>query len=828
MFTNYFKTAFRSLLKNKGFTVLNGLGLTLGIATCLLIVFYVLDERSYDRYNEKADRIYRINNLVKFGGNENVYAASPAPAAQALRNDFPEIEQVVRLENAGKVRVKKGSQYIQEDRAIYADSTLFAVFTLPMIDGNPAGALRAPHSTVITEQTAKKYFNRTNVVGQTLLINDGDPYKITGVIRDLPAQSHFQFDFFLSLSTLPHSREEAWLSNNFITYVVLKPGADPARLEAKFGGFIRKYMGPQLQDVLHVSFDAFEQNGNYYRFSLFPLTRIHLESNCVDDLAPNGNIQYVYIFSAIALFILLIACINFMNLSTARSANRAREVGVRKVLGSPRKYLIAQFLTESVMVTLAGAVVAVFLAWALLPLFNDLSGKTLTVSPHLFGQLLPVLLAVVLIIGCLAGSYPAFFLSAFQPIDVLKDNRGNRRLRTRESVAKQLFRSSVANGFKGGRLRSFLVVFQFAISFFLITSTLVVYQQIKYIQSRDLGYTRDHVLIVQNTETLGNQARSFKHEIKQLSGVDNATLTSGLPTADYGNATSLFEDRGLDQKRAVHSQRWSVDEDYLNTLGIKLKSGRNFSPQMPTDSSAVIINEAAAKLLSYTNPLNQPLYAPTDNFLKKIATYHIIGVFRDFNFQSLRQNVTPMALILDEDRGALSIRIHAGANIPALMAQIRDKWKGLSPNQEFAYSFMEEDFDGLYRAEQRIGKIFISFSSLAILIACLGLFGLVAYAAEQRTREIGIRKVLGAGISTIVQMLSKDFIRLVLLAILIASPLVWLAMHKWLQGFAYRIDISGWIFVIAGLIALLIALLTVSFQTIRAAMANPVKSLKTE
>jgi len=808
MFINYLKTAFRNLLKNKGFTTLNVLGLTLGIATCLLIVFYVLDELSYDRYNEKADRIYRINNEIKFGGNEKVYAASPAPTALAMKNDFPEIEQVVRLQNAGRIRVKKGSQYIQEDHAVYADSSLFAVFTLPMIDGDAANALRDPHSVVITERTAKKYFNRTNVVGQMLLIDEGDPYKITGVIRDLPTQSHFQFDFFLSLSTLPYSREQAWLTNNFNTYILLKPGADPTRLEAKFSGFIRKYMGPQVLDVLHITFDAFEQSGNYYRFSLFPLTRIHLQSNSVDDLAPNGNIEYIYIFSAIALFILLIACINFMNLSTARSANRAREVGVRKVLGSPRKYLIAQFLTESVIVTMAGAALAVVVAWALLPLFNILSGKELTVNYHLFRQLLPILLVFVVIIGCLAGSYPALFLSAFQPIEVLK--------------------GKLASGFKGGRLRSFLVVFQFTISLFLITSTLVVYQQIKYIQSRDLGYNRDHVLIVQNTETLGSKASSFKQEIKQLSGVDNATLTSALPTADYGNWTALFEDRALDQKRAVHSQRWSVDEDYLGTLGIKLKTGRNFSRQMPTDSSAVIINEAAAKLLSYADPLNKQLYAPGDNFLKKINTYHIIGVIKDFNFRSLRENVTPMALILDEDRGALSVRIHAGANIPALMAQISDKWKGLSPNQEFAYSFMEQDFDGLYRAEQRIGKIFISFSSLAILIACLGLFGLVAYAAEQRTREIGIRKVLGAGTSTIVKMLSRDFIKLVLLAILIASPLAWLAMHKWLEGFAYRIDISLWIFIIAGLIALLIALLTVSFQTIRAAVANPVKSLKTE
>ena len=808
MFINYLKTAWRNLLKNKGFTALNGLGLTLGIATCLLIVFYVFDEMSYDRYNEKADRIYRINNLIKFGGNEGVYASSPAPVAQTIKNDFPEIEQTVRLQNIGRIRVKKGSEYIQEDHAVYADSSLFAVFTLPLIEGETANALRDPKSVVITEQTARKYFNRTNVVGQTLLINDNELYQITGVMKDIPIESHFRFDFFFAMSDLTASREAAWLSNNFVTYVVLKPGTDPSRLVAKFTGFIRKYMGPQLQDVLHVTFDGFEKGGNYYHFSLFPLTKIHLQSNSVDDLAPNNNIEYIYIFSAIAMLILIIACINFMNLSTARSANRAREVGVRKVLGSLRKYLVAQFLTESILVTLGSATLALILAWALLPLFNTLSGKELTVSYHMVIRLLPVLLVFVVFIGGLAGSYPAFFLSAFRPIDVLK--------------------GKLAIGFKGGRLRSVLVVFQFAISFFLITSTIVVYQQIKYIQSRDLGYNRDHVLIVQNTEALGSQARVFKQEIKRLPGVDNATLTGALPTFSDGNTTSFFEDRSLDQKRAINSKLWSVDEDYLGTLGIRLKSGRNFSKEMSTDSGAVIINEAAAKLLSYTNPLNHLLYTPADNSLKKFNAYHIVGVIKDFNFQSLRKNVTPMALILYEDRGALSIRIHAGANIPALMAQVRNKWKGLSSNQEFAYSFMEQDFDGLYRSEQRIGKIFLSFSTLAILIACLGLFGLVAYAAEQRTREIGIRKVLGAGISTIVGMLSRDFIKLVLLAILIASPLAWFAMHEWLQGFAYRIHISLWVFIISGLIALLIAVLTLSFQTIRAAIANPIESLKTE
>ena len=812
MWTSYFKTALRSLLKSKGFTAINVLGLMLGIATCLLIVFYVLDELSYDRFNEKADRIYRVNNEIKFGGNEKIYAASPAPAAVALRSDFPEIEQVVRVQSGGRIRVKKGSQYIQEDYSGYADSTLFSVFTFPMLEGDPAAALRDPNSVVIPEHIAQKYFNSVDVVGRVLLVDDDHPYKITGVIRDIPNESHLRFDFIFSLATLASSREDAWLSNNFDTYVLLKPGVDVARVNAKFPAFLRKYMGPQLESFLHLTMDGFEQGGNYYRFRLFPMLKIHLWSNSMDDLAPNGNIEYIYIFSAIALVILLIACINFMNLSTARSANRAREVGVRKVLGSPRKYLVIQFLSESILVTLAGAVLAVLLAWMLLPLFNMLSGKELVVSYALVRTMAPVLLVFVVIIGCLAGSYPAFYLSAFQPVHVLKGGKG----------------SSVGGGLKNGRLRSALVVFQFAISFFLIASTLLVYRQIRYIQSRDLGYDREHVLIVQNTYGLGDRATAFKQEVSRLAGVERLTLAEALPTDNYGDWTSLFEDRGLDQKRAIHSQRWSVDEDYLSTLGIQLISGRNFSRDMSTDSSAIVINEAAAKMLSYKNPLGKDVYAPTDNLLKNIATYHIIGVVKDFNFRSLRENITPLVFHLGNDHGALAIRLRAGSDVAAVLAQVREKWKAFSPNEEFAYSFMEQDFEGLYRVEQRIGKLFISFSSLAILIACLGLFGLATYAAEQRTKEIGIRKVLGAGVSTIVGMLSGQFMRLVLLSVVIATPVAWLVMSKWLEGFAYRIDISIWVFAVAGLIALLIAMLTVSVQTFRAASANPVDSLRND
>ncbi len=805
MIRNYIKTAFRSLLKNKGFTALNVFGLALGLATCLIIVFYVFDELNFDSYNKKADRIYRINEEIKFGGNENSYAVSPAPAAAALKSDFPEIEQAARFRNQGGNLVKKGNQNIKEDLMIYADNSILDIFTLPMIFGNPGTALSEPNTIVITERIAKKYFNRTNVVGQVLTFNNTDPYKITGVIKDIPLQSHFHFDFFIAMAGLQESRDNAWFSSNFNTYILLKPGADVKKLSAKLPEFLHKNAGPQMESILHLTFEKFEQTGDYFKLNLIPLKKIHLESNSVGELAANGNIQYVYIFSAIAIFILLIACVNFMNLSTARSANRAREVGVRKVLGSPRKYLIAQFLTESIMVTLAAAVIAVFVALALLPSFNQMAAKELTVTSHMVIRLVPVLLAVVLIIGFLAGSYPALFLSGFQPINVLK--------------------GKLAAGFKGGRLRSFLVVSQFAISIFLIIGTLVIYNQLKYIQSKDLGYNRTHVLIVWGP--FGESARAIKGEVKHIAGVQNATLTMCLPTVNYGNSTSFFKDPMVDQKKALLTQEWTVDENYINTLGIQMLSGRNFSKDILMDSTAVVINESAAKLLNFTDPLNQFLYSPSDNMATKMNKYHIIGVMKDFNFKSLRENVTPLLLTLGEDRGALSMKINS-SNIPLLLDQVKDKFKQLASDQQFRYSFMDEDFDSIYRAEERMGKIFITFTSLAILIACLGLFGLAAYAAEQRTKEIGIRKVLGASVITIVRMLSVDFIKLVIISILIASPLAWFAMQKWLQGFAYRQEIQWWVFAIAGLGAILIAFITISFQSIRAALANSVTSLHSD
>jgi putative ABC transport system permease protein len=807
MIRNYIKTAFRSLLKNKGFTAINVLGLALGLATCLLIVFYVFDELSYDRYNANLSRIYRVNNDFKFGGNEGSYAVAPAPTAAALKADFPEIEQVTRFRNRGGNQVKKGDHDIQENSMVYADPTVFAVFTLPMTSGDPKTALKDPHTIVITEKIAKKYFNSTNAVGKVLTFNDTALYKVTGVIKNVPSQSHFHFDFFISMPTLAESKENAWFSNNFNTYLLLRPGADINALKAKLPQFMHKHAGPQLQDILHLTFDKFEQSGNYFRFSLTPLTAIHLRSNSQAELEGNGNIQTVYIFAAIAVLILLIACVNFMNLSTARSSNRAKEVGVRKVLGSARKYLIAQFLTESIIVTLVGAIIAVFAAWALLPVFNNLSGKELAITPHILLWLVPSLLVFILVIGCLAGSYPALYLSSFQPIEVLK--------------------GKLAAGFKNSMLRNILVVGQFVISIGLIIGTLVIYNQLKYIENKDIGFNREHVLTVWDTWTLGDKAKTFKQDIKKLSGVQSVTLTGFLPTDGANNNSSVFKDPVLDPKQAVQTSTWYVDEDYIPTLGMKIIAGRNFSKQMASDSVALIVNEAAAKLLAFSNPLQQQLYVPQDNMAKVMKPFHIIGVIKDFNFKSLRENVTPMVLFNEGDRGALSIRMKS-TDLKSLVDQVKKRWAAFSPSHQFNYSFMDQDFDKLYRTEQRTGGIAVAFTSLAVIIACLGLFGLAAYAAEQRIKEIGIRKVLGANVSNIVGMLSKDFILLVLIAIAVAVPVSWYFMHKWLQGFAYHQNVQWWIVTVAGLGAILIAFVTISFQSIKAALMNPVKSLKSE
>lgn len=808
MIKNYIKVALRNLWKSKGFSAINIIGLAIGLATCLLIILFVLDELSYDRFHKKADRIYRVDGDIQFGGNHFVLAVAPDAMGPTLKKDFPQVEQYVRFRELGGLMIKKGNENVRENRVIYTDSTLFDVFTLPVVDGDAATALKEPKSMVITETLARKYFNQTKVVGKTLQLDDKDHYKITAVIKDIPAQSHFRFDVFLPLAGVNESRENNWISNNFNTYIVLKEGADPKALESQFDALVKKYIGPQVKAFLNIDMAEFERIGNFDRYSLTPLTQIHLHSNKTTELGVNSNIQYVYIFSAIALFILLIACVNFMNLSTARSSNRAKEVGIRKVMGSLQVNLIKQFLTESVLISAIASVLALLIAWLLLPYFNQLAAKEISMSFWAQPWLLPAMIGMVLVTGLLAGSYPAFYLSAFQPIQVIK--------------------GKLSTGFKSSWLRSSLVVFQFAISIILIIGTIVIFNQLHYIQSRDTGFDREQVLILHDTYPPGNSIKAFREEISRLPGVVSLTMTGFLPTSEWRNDSPIFADPTLDQKKAVSMQNWYVDDQYIPTLNMKMVMGRNFSKDFLTDSAAVIINEAAARLYGFTDPINKNLYR-IDNFTNKaeVSTLHIIGVVKDFNFNSLREQVTPMALFLGNNHGKTAIRVNT-TNISSLISQIENKYKAIAPSQPFNYSFMDEDFNNQYRAEQRMGRISLTFSLLAILIACLGLFGLAAYAAEQRTKEIGIRKVLGATVTNITTMLSADFLKLVLISAVIAFPVAWWAMNSWLNDFAYRIGISWWIFAAAGLLALLIAIATVCFQAIKAALTNPIKSLRTE
>lgn len=802
MLRNYIKTAIRSLKKNLGFTAINVLGLSVGLATCLLIVFYVVNELSYDRYNTKADRIYRVTVEAMLNGHGGTYATTEGPLEAALKDNFPEIEKVTRLiDNNGlavspsKFSIRKGSTNIQEKRVVYTESSLFDVFTLPMVAGDPKKSLDDPHTAVITESTAKKYFGKTDVVGQVLTINDTSLYRITGVIKDVPLQSHFNYDFFLSFSTLPESHWKGWGYSGVHNYLLLRPGANIKSLESRIAQLEIKN-SPASSSV-------WTTGGNYLKTELTPLHDIHLRSNAELELDKGGSIQYVYIFSFIAIIILLIACINFMNLSTARSSNRAKEVGVRKVLGSARKNLIVQFLTESTLVTLVSAFIAIALVILLLPLFNQVAGKQLGFTLQSLMWLVPSLIVIVLVVGFLAGSYPAFYLSGFQPIQVLK--------------------GKLSTGFKNSFLRSSLVVFQFGISIALIICTLVIYNQLNYIHNKSLGFDRDRVLVIKNTNVLGKQAASLKQELKQMPGVVNATMSLYQPTGDDRMKTGLFPDRQIDVKKDILSEFWSVDEDYINTMGLKLVSGRNFSKDMASDTSAVIVNEAFAEKFGQKDPLNKFVYRDSYG----LQQFHIVGVIKNFHFESLRDKISPLVLVYSSDNGAISVKVKT-TDLSGLISKIEDKWKQFSPDQQFSYSFMDQDFDATYRSEQRLGTLFISFSTLAILIACLGLFGLAAYAAEQRTKEIGIRKVLGASVSGIVGMLSMDFIRLVFMSMLIASPLAWYFMNKWLQDFAYRTDFHWWILAIAGVVAVLIAFLTISFQAIKAALANPVKSLRSE
>src|SRR5258708_3054233 len=804
MLRSYFRIALRHLRKGGSFSAINIFGLAIGLAVCLMITLFVTDEFSYDRYNDKADRIYRIVSDLHVNGNGINGIAVPSPMGPALVMDYPSIEKAVRVryQDRGEMWVRKGPEKVMESNAVFADSTLFDVFSLPMIAGNPHKALVEPYSMVISERIARKYFSGTDVLGKTLVTDDTTTYTITGVIRDMPAPSHFHFDFIRSMSEKKFNGGGRWINLFSATYLVAKPGVTTGDIDRMLAATVTKYIGPQLQNEMHSSLTDMAKNGDYWGFYSIPLTRIHLYSNVTGEFEPNGNIQLVYVFMIIAVFLLLIACSNFMNLSTARSADRSREIGVRKVLGSSRRDLIVQFLGESILTGCGVVRLGILIAALLFPYFNQLSGKHIVLNVLGKKWIAFALLLSPLVVGLLAGSYPALYLSAFQPIQVLKGR--------------------LSTGFKSSRLRNSLVVFQFSAAIALIIGTLVIYSQLNYIRSRDLGFNRDQVLTIHNTNNLGTGANAFKEEVEKLPGISGGTMTSDLPNKAYYISRGYFNHVTAKASETVLLGSWQIEANYIPLLGMKVIRGRNFSPVMPTDSSGVLINETAARLLGYTDPINKSLYTGPN----PVTAFHILGVVKDFNAGTMHKKIEPIVFHLADDNRAISFRINT-RNIPGLIAQIKELYQSMG-GQAFNYSFMDDDFNKLYQSDERTGKIFISFALLAVFIACLGLFVLATYAADQRTKEIGIRSRLGATVRDITGLLSKDFLKLVFLAILIACPIAWWAMHQWLEDFAYRTVISWWDFVLAGAMVLAITILTVGWRAVKAGMVTTAERLMAE
>jgi putative ABC transport system permease protein len=811
MFKNHIKIALRSIKRQPFFTFLNTFGLAIGMAGGLLISLYIYDELSYDKMFADADRIHRIDADIKFGGDAREFAVTPAPMAEALLNDFSEIELVTRFRTRGSVLVRKANDQtnVKEEQTTYVDATFFEMFGVELLEGDVKTALKDPNTIILTKTAAEKHFAVRSAIGQNLILDNEELYTVVGVINDFPQNSFLRdYSIFESMEGYDDAKVVNWGSNNYQTFIKLIPSVAAADIQQQLRGFLGKYVVPGVQQFMPgITEKQFKEAGNHLVYSTIPLTDIHLNSSRMAEMSANNDIQSIYILSFIAIFLIVLASVNFMNLSTAHSLKRAKEVGVRKTLGSNKIELIRQFLVESGLVSFLSLALALVLSLIALPFFNTLADKEISI-PFTSPIFWLILLGSVAILGLFSGSYPAFFMSGFKPVKVLKGGG----------------QSSVG----GEKIRNSLVVFQFAISVFLIVSTLVVYQQLTYIQGKDLGFSKDQVLIVNDIYTAGDKVTTFKEQVKQLGFVKNATLSSFFPTPSSRSDTTFSPDTGeTTQENAVSMQTWSVDYDYVTTMGFELVAGRDFDKNFGNDSTSIIINEKAVRVMKMS-PQEALGKRYTSGFASENSTYFtIIGVMKDFHIASLKEDIDAVSLHLGDGAYAMAVKIETG-DFPNAITQIEGIWNSIVPGEPFDYYFMEDAFDNTYQSEQRLGNIFIIFTVLSLLIACLGLFGLAAFNAEKRTKEIGVRKVLGASVGQISMKLTLDFLKLVGIAILISLPLGWFAMDKWLEDFSYRINIPWWIFVLAAFLAVLISVITVSFQSIKAAIANPVKSLRTE
>lgn len=808
MFKNYFKIAWRNLKRNKFISFINLFGLTVGLSCCLLIAIYILNELSYDRYNKNAGNIYRIERTflnAETGALSLELGAVAPPFAPLLKNDFKDIKKVTSILPAGTSAIKYGENIFNQNNVFFADTDLFNVFNFKVTKGNPAVALNDPFSVMLTEETAKKYFGNDDPMNKIIRLNNQYDFKVTGIYKALPSNSHWHPDVMISFNTLKDSAIYGernlmtnWGNNAFYTYLILPDHYNPKKLETQFPAFQNRHIP---------AYGKFKAS-DYSILSLRKLTDIHLYSHTDSEIEINGDIKRIYIFSAIALFILLIACINYMNLSSARSVLRAKEIGVRKTAGASKRELLVQFLCESVFIAWLAAILAFVLTVVALPWLNQLSGQQLSINILFQRKILIAILLLPFIVGILSGIYPALYLSSFQPVKVLK------------GVIK-----------KGGGNISFrkaLVVFQFSISIILIIATVIVFQQLNYIQNKSLGFDKEQIVTLSDNAGLNNSFQSFKNELLSNSNIKEVGRSSRIPTGRLLDSQGSMLNRGESLAPSKADIKYVVaDENFIPAYGIKIVAGRNFSKDYGTDTSSFLINETAVKALELKS--NEDAIGKEFQYGGQKGT--IAGVFNDFNFESLHQRIIPLVLFESRTDNAgdyNNISIKTSGNVSVAITHIEKTWKKYLPEIPFEYKFLDDRYAKLYESENRQSSIFTIFSCIAIFIACLGLFGLSAFTITQRVKEIGVRKVLGASTGSIVKLISKDFLLLVVIAAVIAFPVAWYAMDHWLQDFAYRINIDWWVFVLAGIIALLIAFATISFQAIKAARANPVKSLRTE
>ncbi len=810
MIRNYIKIAWRNLKRQPFFTFLNTFGLTIGMAGGLLICLFIYDELNFDKMYADSDRIYRINADIKFGGEVSNHSEVSAPMAAQMKKDFPQVEMTTRFRSRGGMLIKKSgeTQSIKEEQVAYADASMFDMFGFKLLYGDVNSALKDQNSVVLTRTAAEKHFRIEDAVGQTVMIDNTNPFIVSGVIEDFAKNTFIRdYNVFLSMTGLAESEEGNWGSNNFYTIVKLIPTGKIEELQVGLETVFRNYIIPHAQSFMPgITEEQFLAAGNFFNFSTINISDIHLHSDRFPEMSTNGSIQNVYILSFIALFLIVLASVNFMNLSTAHSLKRAKEVGIRKTLGSGKLDLIFQFLTESGLIAMISLLFAIIVGAISLPLFNQLSGKELSI-PFMNPLFWLIVISSGLLLGVLSGMYPAFFMSRFIPVKVLKGD-GN------------------ADS-KGGGIRSVLVVFQFSISVFLIVSTLVVFQQIQFIQNKELGYSKDRVLVIQDVGAAGNQVQTFKQEVNQLSQVDNSTLSSFFPTPSNRRDNGFYREGNINQDKAIQLQQWSTDYDYISTFDLEIVAGRDFDEKFGTDSLGIIINEAAVAIMQMEPEEALGIRVTSDLGKENPLMYTIIGVVKDFHFESLRENISALSFTIGNSSDAMAVKIKSG-DYSSTIALIKEKWNELASGQPFNYYFLDDAFNRTFEAEQRLGRIFSVFTILSILIACLGLFGLAAFSAEKRRKEIGIRKVLGASIAQITYKLSIDFLKLVIIAVLIAVPLAWYAMNKWLEDFTYRIEIGFGIFALAIFLAILISIFTLGFQSVKAAIVNPIKSLRSE